>query len=377
MTNPIKKEKPQKPKIEINRRESGGKKKPDLFAKFRNTEHPLDSVIPDKAIETNPTLPQTTIVETTLSEGTTPYPTLAQQEEKALQAVSPTKNFTKVSNSVIKQAIPDGLFRGQSKHTYDVLYQHTRGAINPMRAVQLTKSELVRLTGLEIKTIQRHLSFLRSVGLIVVDPKIGDHKGAIYTVHIPEEITLPNPTLVQSGTVKSTVGKTTTETVPHPSMNSTTLGQGNFTANKEVKESLNTSLKTNTKTDDEFNAMLEVCRAMGKGKSASWRELAELLKAEFETASSRTDSVSDAPAFLAEHLRRRLAKPLRTEKAKPFEPGKDEPIIEAEVFIPEPLSEQGREVVLNTLRRMPREEANGYQDHYTAEDWEWLVEKLG
>jgi hypothetical protein len=110
MTNPIKKEKPQKPKIEINRRESGGKKKPDLFAKFRNTEHPLDSVIPDKAIETNPTLPQTTIVETTLSEATTPYPTLEQQEEKALQAVSPTKNFTKVSNSVIKQAIPDGLF---------------------------------------------------------------------------------------------------------------------------------------------------------------------------------------------------------------------------------------------------------------------------
>jgi hypothetical protein len=95
---------------------------------------------------------------------------------------------------------------------------------------------------------------------------------------------------------------------------------------------------------------------MGKGKPASWRELAEVLKAEFETASSRTDSVSDAPAFLAEHLRRRLAaKPPRTEKAKPFEPGKDEPIIEAEVFTPEPLSEQGREVVLNNLRRMPRE----------------------
>jgi hypothetical protein len=378
MTNPIKKEKLQKAKIEINRRESGGKKKPDLFAKFRNTEHPLDSVIPD-VIKVEGTLPYPTRDEPTLPDTTRPYPTKEETEkEKTLQSISPTRNFTKVSNSVIKQAIPDGLFRGQSKHTYDVLYQYTRGAINPVRAVQLTKSELVKLTGLEIKTIQRHLSFLRSVGLIVVDPKIGDHKGAIYTVHIPEEITLPNPTLVQSGVVETTIGETTTETVPHPSVNSTILGQGNSIANKQVTESPNTSLKTNTKTDDELVALNEVLRQIGKGKSSSWRELAELLKAEFETASSRTDSVSDAPAFLAEHLRRRLAtKPLRTEKAKPFEPGKDEPIIEAEVFTPEPLSEQGREVVLNNLRRMPREEANGYQDHYTTEDWEWLVEKLG
>jgi hypothetical protein len=395
MMNPIKKDKSNKSKIEIARRDTAGKKKPDLFAKFRNTEHPLDSMMPseekpasvspetlDKVKSTSPdiatiTLPYPSLVEATLPDPTRDYPILHQQKNNQ-QSVSPAKNFTKVPNSIIKQAIPEGLFKGQSKHTYDVLYQFTRGAITPKRSIQLPKSELVKLTGLESKTIQRHLSHLRTVGLIIVDPKIGDHNGAIYTVNIPEEITLPYPTLVGITIPKPSVGEASTKRLPNPSINSTTVGQGNQLENKEVSESANTSLKTRAKIDDEFTLALEVFRVIGKGKRESWRELAELLKAEFEIASSRTDFVSDAPAFLAEHLRRRLiAKPPRTEKAKHFEPGKDEPIIEAEVFTPEPLSEEGREVVLNNLRRMPREAANEYENHYTAEDWTWLVEKLG
>ena len=39
-----------------------------------------------------------------------------------------------------------------------------------------------------------------------------------------------------------------------------------------------------------------------------WRELAELLTTELKIAAARTDSVSNAPAFLTEHLRRRLWK---------------------------------------------------------------------
>jgi len=35
-----------KPGIQINRSRGGGKKKPDLFANFRNTEHPLDNLLP-------------------------------------------------------------------------------------------------------------------------------------------------------------------------------------------------------------------------------------------------------------------------------------------------------------------------------------------
>lgn len=165
--------------------------------------------------ENNATLPYPSIVESTLDN-----PTLIKTSagtQKVLASVSPNKNFTKVSNSILKQALPEGLFRGQSKHTYDVLYLHTRGAINPIRQIQLTKLELVRLTGLEIKTIQRHLSFLKTSGLILVDPKIGDHKGAIYEVNIPEEMTLPYPTLTHPSIVESSVGETSAVSTPDPS----------------------------------------------------------------------------------------------------------------------------------------------------------------
>ena len=36
---------------------------------------------------------------------------------------SPARDYTKVSNSIMKRAIPEKYFRGLSKHTYDVLYQ--------------------------------------------------------------------------------------------------------------------------------------------------------------------------------------------------------------------------------------------------------------
>jgi hypothetical protein len=50
----------------------------------------------------------------------------------------------------------------------------------------------------------------------------------------------------------------------------------------------------------------------GKEPSASdaerWRELSELLVTELRIAAGRTGSVSNVPAFLTEHLRRRLWK---------------------------------------------------------------------
>ena len=50
----------------------------------------------------------------------------------------------------------------------------------------------------------------------------------------------------------------------------------------------------------------------GREPSASdaerWGELAELLTTELKIAAARTDSVSNVPAFLTEHLRRRLWK---------------------------------------------------------------------
>ena len=79
-----------------------------------------------------------------------------------------------------------------------------------------------------------------------------------------------------------------------------------------------TFIKTYEKTDDDeaFAGLVAKLRAAatkvtGREPSAAensrWNEVGELLAAELEIAASRTQ-VTSAPAFLAEHLRRRLRK---------------------------------------------------------------------
>ena len=61
-------------------------------------------------------------------------------------------------------------------------------------------------------------------------------------------------------------------------------------------------------------------REPSAAEAAKWRELAEVLTTELRIAAGRT-TVSSAPAFLAEHLRRRLWK---LENRKPPVPGAEE-----------------------------------------------------
>lgn len=338
------------------------------------------------------TLPYPSTVESAVDYPTLPEPGV--DGTKTLAAVSPSRNFTKFSNSILKQAIPDGLFRGQSKHTYDVLYLHSRGAINPVRQIQLTKIELVKLTGLEIKTIQRHLSFLRTSGLIIVDSKVGDHKGAIYEVNIPEEITLPYPTLLQSSVPEPSVGKVSVVSTPDPSIVSTTVGYGKTVENNELNNRPNTSLKTSTENDDDalanFAAVLnEASRKLTKkglraDEKGKWEELAELLVLELQLAAARTNSISSIPAFLTEHLRRRLTKPFSKTPSASSNARKNTAVsreVETEEYKADPLTEQGRETVLKTFREYidkgQREFVMGFENTYTPEDWAYLIEKLG
>jgi hypothetical protein len=333
----------------------------EMLSQYVVEEAPKLEIVPQK-VETQPPTVLPTYAPTNL-------PT----HNKA-QSIAPEKDFARVPNS-IKRAVEAGHFPNSSLAIYLYLYSLTRGAIKPKRSIRVNKTTLLNGSNLRAeKALLKNLAHLKNIGLLKITVFNGDHAGNEYEVFVPEEIEGNQPTYLPTKQPTYLI----TEDTPVPT-NQTLVGRTVQTIeNKRNSDPLRLSLKTNTKTDDESAVLNEVLRQIGKGKPASWRELAEVLKAEFEAASSRTDSVSDAPAFLAEHLRRRLAaKPQRTEKAKPFEPGKDELIIEAEVFTPEPLTEEGREVVLNNLRRMPREEANGYQDHYTTEDWEWLVEKLG
>jgi hypothetical protein len=98
------------------------------------------------------------------------------------------------------------------------------------------------------------------------------------------------------------------------------------------------------------------------------------------------------PAFLTEHLRRRLSRKQDTRAAsktssaksagKSPQNGKTGPVLEtdAEIYRAEPLSEQARETVLKTMlqyaERGQSEFVLGLQDTYTAEDWKWLTKNL-
>jgi hypothetical protein len=171
--------------------------------------------------------------------------------------------------------------------------------------------------GMTRNTFRFHLERLCNSGLIRVDQRPGEHGGNVYTVLLPEEAGLQrgdrghrgergysanpgeNLPLVQGSEVDPS----------NPGLSSE--GSTNYSDPK-------TLFKTKEiKTDDEALAkfVASVKRAAkeitGREPSATeaerWAELADVLITELKIAAGRT-TVSNVPAFLAEHLRRRLWK---------------------------------------------------------------------
>ncbi len=311
-------------------------------------------------------------------------------------SISPTRDFTKFANSIVRDAIPNGLFKGTSKSTYDALYQRTRGAIVPVRKIKAVQSDLLSWTNVSHNTLRTHLKHLQFVGLITIHYKLGDNMGQEYEVFLPEEIEFEDSTPYHLLPPPSTTQKL----VP-PSTQKLVGGGGGFMPVNVKQDAFpKTSLKTIENNDDEtFVEMQKVLSKMSekisgknpaKNQKENWRELAELLAMELEIAAARTKSISNVPAFLTEHLRRRLlststlAKPpeskskvsksLQVSQANNFE-DKD-----VEVYQAEPLSKQGREAVIKTMREYldkgQGEFILSFQNTYTTEDWDWLLKEL-
>jgi ERCC4-type nuclease len=163
--------------------------------------------------------------------------------------------------------------------------------------------------------------------------------------------------------------------------------------NKDSYSSANTSFKDIEKNDDEaFAPMLIIFKEMSEkisGKSSNenqkenWQQLAELLKMELEIAAARTKSVSNVPAFLTEHLRRRLLGKSNVSKSKAsnsLQVGKSSGTETAEDYQAEPLPKEGREAVLKTMQEYigkgQAEFVMSQQDSYTVEDWNWLMNEI-
>jgi hypothetical protein len=195
---------------------------------------------------------------------------------------------------------------------WDYLWSVTRGAVVPTRSTRKSRREIKAGSGLgSMVTVDAALEHLENVGLIAVKPAIGSLTGNEYEIFTPEEASTSTSSTTRSTRITQKVDELD---VPESSSTSTTQ----LVENSVGWEPSNTSFKTkDINTDDE--AFAEFAAAVrkttkeitgkepSKTEAARWAEVAEVLMTELRIAAGRT-TISSVPAFLAEHLRRRLWK---------------------------------------------------------------------
>lgn len=264
-----------------------------------------DLIQPESKVSTLPShTSQTTTTSQSSPTSHTNQSVFTTEEESP---IAPTRDFTKVANSIHREAVPAGFFTGKSKQLYDCLYSLTRGAIVPMRTVRISRPKLMKKSGIGARvTFDANVDRLSAVGLIQVRRIAGEHDGNEYTVFLPEEVSMPSLTTPTSQTSSAQnqgrlVGLEISQTRHTLSVE-----------NKPTSEEPKTSFKTNierTDDDEAFGPLRAAAKEItGREPDArQWQELAEVLATELKIAAART-TVSIAPAFLAEHLRRRLWK---------------------------------------------------------------------
>jgi hypothetical protein len=367
---------------------------------------------------------------------------LAAPVSSASKTVAPENDFNKRANTLERDALPRGLFPGASKAIYDALYLRTLGAVDPTNMIQATRKQISSWAGVKnLKTVDVHLKKLVEKGIIKRSNFNGEQTGNYYEIYLPNKLDLADQNDPKTVTTlsKPVVDSTLTIPLPYPYHTLPNFwvgyGKGNLLENKRLSY---IPLKTKNKSDDEpaapnkfvdeffdekilsreadkiserdrqillsdagFGALENAVNQLSKKligkelKSADnqkLKELAELLVMELEIAAARTDSISNVPAFLTEHLRRRLSR--KTEDRTTDEnfdaksAGKssrsDKTVVaidsDGEIYRAEPLSGPARETVLETMRQFvaagQREFVMGLADTYTAEDWKWLSENL-
>ncbi len=255
------------------------------------------------------------------------------------QEVAPQRDFQKVANSITREAVPAGVFNGKAKQLYDCLYALTRGAIVPTRAVRIARSDLMRKSGIGAKvTLEQNLRRLATCGLVTIKTIGGVQGGNEYTVHLPEEATLPStppstgtsPPSPPSGGQKLGLLGTLVSRVPSPGASVEAI---------KTSQPPKTSSKTEATDDEAFTSLREFEREVtGKATAtaAQWAEVFAVIVAEGRLAAARTGTVSNVPAFLAEHLRRRLAKPDAPRQEGKRAPTETAPLAPEEVAPPAP-----------------------------------------
>ncbi len=332
---------------------------------------------------------------------TRPLPLPVQTQTKARpipeKAIAPENDFNKRANILERDALPNGLFPGASKAIYDALYLRTLGSINPKKRVQATRRELMKWSGVKnIKTINTHLRKLKDSGLIVVTNFTGEQTGSYYEVLLPKP---GNPDQTQS---TQTEGKPDAyqKMDSDPDQKMVWVGSGKDTENKHTYGFPKTSLKTNTKNDDDeadalFSGFIEKFQTaakkltgapLSKYEREKWERLADLLVLELETASRHaTNPGSSVPAFLTKVLSSKLLNQKPAERmskpksgAKPDTVGKYYPELDGSDDEIKTLNDESRQAALDLIREFKddKEFLDSYRKWYTEEDWKWLLKEL-
>lgn len=234
------------------------------------------------------------------------------------EVAAPARDFARVANSVVRDAVPAGIFTGKGKQLYDYLYSRTRGAIVPSRTARIPTDQVMRGAGMTRHTFRAHIHRLISFGLVEVEERPGEHGGNVYTVYLPEEASADRGDTRHRGDSgdRGHMGEKV------PGVQGSQAHPGDRGLSVEAATAFGgskTLYKTNTENDDDdaalagLNAALKSAaeeitgRKLLPAESDRWKELADVLVAELRIAAART-TVSSVPSFLAEHLRRRLWK---------------------------------------------------------------------
>jgi hypothetical protein len=291
------------------------KPKGNMFQNLRRPEE-VEAISIEELVAPNESAPMTATAEVALDHLRPPEATRGYLRPPKAESVAPVRDFNKRANVLDRDALPSGLFPGSSKKLYDALYIRTLGAVVPSKTIQATRRELGEWSGIRnVKTIAAHLRHLETVGLVLRGWDRGDNEGSVYEVRLPDGLRPPKTT--QGGLRAPEVASDQNSVLPLDQI-SVLGGLSQPTENQSTSGEAKTFIKTNTKrADDEAFAdlvsLLKQAAEEVTGKDASpaererWKEVAEILVTELKVAASRT-SVTSAPAFLAEHLRRRLRK---------------------------------------------------------------------
>jgi len=292
-----------KPKLDIPTRKAGPKG--TMFQNLRRPEQ-VESLSLEELVA-----PPTMGTQGTQSTQSTH----SAQSESGAQPVqgtaAPVRDFQKVANSITREALPAGMFKGASKKIYDLLYSKTRGAITPARTVRLTRREIMEGSHIgSTKTLYLNLQHLRAVGLITWQEIIGPHGGNEYTVHLPGDVESTQSTQSTLST-QSDSSDSSPKVLGVLRVESTKSTHSLIVDGTGTSEDPKTSFKTNTERDDDDELTRALRGVAGRELTVEERrripELLEVLITELKIAAGRT-TVSNVPAFLAEHLRRRLWK---------------------------------------------------------------------